>query len=119
MFRQSVRRAMKGVTTKLEQVHGMPADTLTLQKLSAQIGTVVQQLAEVVHKLHLVRATERYVFAFQQLSKEPFKAAAWSLRATDTMLHCICVKIKAAHTYLERPYHILSKNGFKNQAIQN
>ncbi len=65
MFRQSVRRAMKGVTTKLEQVQGLPAGTVTQQKLSAQIGTVVQQLAEVVHKLHLVRATERRVYAFQ------------------------------------------------------
>lgn len=54
MFRQSVRRAMKGVTTKLEQVQGMPANTVTLQKLSVQIGTVVQKLAEVVHKLHLL-----------------------------------------------------------------
>ncbi|KAL0046952.1 hypothetical protein WJX82_002748 [Trebouxia sp. C0006] len=54
MFRQSVRRAMKGVTTKLEQVQGLPAGTVTQQKLSAQIGTVVQQLAEVVHKLHLL-----------------------------------------------------------------
>jgi len=56
---------MKGVTTKLEQVQGLPAGTVTQQKLSAQIGTVVQQLAEVVHKLHLVRATERRVYAFQ------------------------------------------------------
>ncbi|KAA6417643.1 MAG: hypothetical protein FRX49_12435 [Trebouxia sp. A1-2] len=54
MFRQSVRRAMKGITTTLEQVQGMSADTVTVQKLSAQIGTVVQQLAEVVHKLHLL-----------------------------------------------------------------
>lgn len=80
MFRQSVRRAMKGITTTLEQVQGMSADTVTVQKLSAQIGTVVQQLAEVVHKLHLVRATY-------------------------TMLHCICVKIKAAHTCFGKMTH--------------
>ena len=85
---------MKGVTTKLEQVQGMSADTVTIHKLSAQIGTVVQQLAEVVHKLHLVRVTERKVDAFQQLWQEPFKAAGQAVgravRATDTMLHCMC-----------------------------
>ena len=88
MFRQSVRRALKGVTTKLEQVQGMPADTLTLQKLSAQIGTVVQQLAEVVHKLHLVRATE-------------------------IVLYCICVLSEAALTCFETPTHILSTFDFE------
>ena len=45
---------MKGVTTKLEQVQGSPADKDALQKLSASIGGVVQQLAEVVNKLHQV-----------------------------------------------------------------
>ncbi len=94
MFRQSVRRAMKGITTKLEQVQGTPADTVTMQKLSTQIGTVVQQLAEVVHKLHLVRAT-------------------------DTMhLHCTCVMSKAAHTCLEADPcsapHVLSESALKH-----
>ena len=51
MFRQSVRQAMKGVTTNLEQVQGSSADKGALQKLSASIGGVVQQLAEVVNKL--------------------------------------------------------------------
>ena len=54
MFRQSVRRAMKGITTKLEQAQGLPADRVTLQTLSAHIGGVVQQLAEVVNKMHQV-----------------------------------------------------------------
>ena len=54
MFRQSVRQAMKGVTTNLEQVQGSSADKGALQKLSASIGGVVQQLAEVVNKLHQV-----------------------------------------------------------------
>ena len=54
MFRQSVRRAMKGITTKLEQVHGVSARAVGLHKLSLQIGMVTQQLAEVVNKLHVV-----------------------------------------------------------------
>lgn len=45
---------MKGITTKLEQVHGMSAHAVGLHKLSLQIGVVTQQLAEVVNKLHVV-----------------------------------------------------------------
>lgn len=82
MFRQSVRRAMKGVATKLEQVQGMPADTLTLQKLSAQIGTVVQQLAEVVHKLHLVRPTYRKrCFCFSATITGAFQGSSLELKS--------------------------------------
>ena len=80
---------MKGVTTKLEQVQGMPANTVTLQKLSVQIGTVVQKLAEVVHKLHLVRAR-------------------------DAALHCICITIRAAHTCFDRPSQVLYECGTRS-----
>ena len=56
MFRQSIRRAMKGITTKLEQAQGPAVHDLGIQKLSAQIALVVQQLAEVVNNLHVVNA---------------------------------------------------------------
>ncbi len=58
MFRQSVRRAMKGITTKLEQVQTKPAEgAVDMHKLSLLIGVVIQQMAEVVNKLHLVSST--------------------------------------------------------------
>ena len=54
MFRQSVRRAMKRVTSNLE---GEPASTMASVEahyVATHISSVIQQIAEVIHKMHLV-----------------------------------------------------------------
>ena len=54
MFRQSVRQAMKAVTVELEGMQGNLVTAADTQRVAAQIGSVTQLIAEVVHKTHVV-----------------------------------------------------------------
>lgn len=54
MFRQSVRQAMKGITVELEGMQGNLVTAADTQRVAAQIGSVIQLIAEVVHKTHEV-----------------------------------------------------------------
>ena len=54
MFRQSVRRAMKGITTKLEGEHKNLLAAQHAQLIATQIGSVTQHVAEVIQRVHLV-----------------------------------------------------------------
>lgn len=54
MLRQSVRQAMKGVTIELEGMQGTILKAAETQRIAAQIGSVTQLIAEVLHKTHVV-----------------------------------------------------------------
>lgn len=54
MFRQSVRQAMKSITLELEGMQRNVVTSADTCSVAARIGSVVQLIAEVLEKVHLV-----------------------------------------------------------------
>ena len=88
MFRQSVRRAMKGVTSKLK----LAKSQREWQAVSCQICLVVQQLAEALHRLRTVcyvtqknrdRCAKHSLHLFARLSSRPNKVPLESHHKAD------------------------------------
>ena len=56
MFRQSVRQAMKAITVELERMQCALITASDTQRVAAQVASVTQLIAEVIHKVHMVSA---------------------------------------------------------------
>lgn len=62
MFRQSVRQAMKGITGELEAMQCTAVTSTATCKITARIGRIVQLIAEVMQKVHLVSSPQPMEF---------------------------------------------------------